>query len=254
MEDCKKIAEAVEQLSQKLAAEKKFFETSFRRTVILYGFLIIIVAGYTTFIVTQLEKSLTSENVAVMLNNHIAGMLPGMTQNLRDQMKPTAEKLAEQIVVGGHALIPQATAMAKVRIDEMLDEQFIKILASYKADYASEVESKTIEFLSRIDMTKNVAERKAFAKEIVDGINGKIYWPEADICNAINALNDDLNALKNTPGKRLTRQKLNERQLIMCWLSMVERTQKGGELDYLSNMSNLVYDISEGLTVKPAAK
>lgn len=254
MEDCKKIAEAIEQLSQKLAAEKKYFETSFRRTVILYGLLIIIVAGYTTFIVTQLEKTLTSENVAVMLNNHIAGMLPGMTQDLRDRMKPAAEKMAEQIVSSGHAMIPQATAMAKVRIDEMLDEQFTKILASYKTDYAPEVENKTVEFLSRIDMTKDAVDRKAFAKEIVDGINEKIYWPEADINKAIIALNDDLSTLKNTPAKRLTRQKLNERQLILCWLSMVERTQKGGELDYLSNMSNLVYDFSEGMIAKPAAK
>jgi hypothetical protein len=234
------VNERIEKLYQSVSKEEKNFSSSLNKALLLYLFIIILLAGYTLFLNFKIQELATPTNLAIALNTKIKDAIPRFAGQIKDQMKPGAKQLADKTMESVHNLIPKASEFAKTQIEFYVNDAMTQIEKEHLVTLQKIFEEAVDEAMKNKDLVKDKNLGKALAasvtlridNELKDIINNELF-------NSIDKLRNDMETLRSKPVKAMTKNEYAERMFIVYWLYLVDNAKQGD-----SNFSNVLNTVT----------
>jgi len=234
------VNERIEKLYQSVSKEEKNFSSSLNKALLLYLFIILLLAGYTVFLNFKIQELATPTNLAIALNTKIKDAIPRFANQIKDQMKPGAKQLADKTVESAHALIPKATEFAKTQIEFYVNDTMTQIEKEHLVTLQKIFEDAVGDALKNKDIVQDKNLGKALASNITQKIDNELKEIiNNELFNSIDKLRNDMESLRSKPVKTMTKNEYAERMFIVYWLYLVDNAKLGD-----SNFSNVLNTVT----------
>ncbi|HBM17468.1 MAG TPA: hypothetical protein DD381_14160 [Lentisphaeria bacterium] len=218
----------IESLEKSIDSQLKKSKTSLIAVIAVYIVLVIIVLGYTTFIVTYTKALAKPPVVAEFIISNIQTKVPALTQTLKDNSKAYGSFLAKQTLAYIKSFIPLLANMARGQLDntvEVINSQMNENYLPLINEYFKLNKDKINEMFR--DMTD---------EQIATQLNEMMYEEldrNAELLNApigdsINQLKARIDKLANTPNSQLNNQELAQKRVIAYWIYLVKYQELTG--------------------------
>ncbi|MHB9137876.1 MAG: hypothetical protein ACYC4Q_00565 [Victivallaceae bacterium] len=234
------VNERIEKLYESVSKEEKNFSSSLNKALLLYIFIIIVLAGYTVFLNFKIQELATPTNLAIALNTRIKDSIPHFASQIKDQMKPGAKQLADKTVESAHALIPKAAEFAKTQIEFYVNDAMSQIEREHLVALQKIFEDAVDEAMKNKDLVKDKNLGKALASSITQKIDNELKdIINNELFNSVDKLRADMESLRAKPVQAMTKNEYAEKKFVVYWLYLVDNAKTGN-----SNFSNVLNTVT----------
>ena len=143
-------------------------------------------------------------------------------------MEKNATLLAGKTVKSIYHIIPQATEMAKVQCDLLIEAQLDNVEATYMPKIRKELQASMEKIIAHKDLGKDKDLATALTTQVVDELDreiGKILGRE--FFNRLDTLTADVKTLRTKDVAKMTKREYAERMMIVYWLFMTDHGRTG---------------------------
>jgi len=212
----------LESLEKSIDSQLKKSKNGLVAITVIYIILVIIVIGYTTFIVSYTKDLAKPPVIAEFIVGNIQAKVPDLTQNIKDNSKAYGNFLAKQTLVYIKSFIPLLTNMAKVQLDNTaevinseMNENYLPIINDYFK-------------LNKVQI--NAMFKDMTDEQIAMQLNEMMYEEldkNAELLNvpigeSINQLKAKIDRLANTPNSQLNNEELAQKRIIAYWIYLIK--------------------------------
>ncbi|MDD5698210.1 MAG: hypothetical protein PHH77_06290 [Victivallaceae bacterium] len=219
----KELAEKMDGLLTRIAREDKRAASSFAVSIICRVFLTLLCAGSLTYTILTFSAMATPRNLAIVVNEKIRDSIPSLRTELQAELPEQAKVLAKNTLGLMHHIIPLTGDLAKTQ----LELRFNQVMEHYQVQREKILEDICSRVLDKIaqdkDIVKNRTLGEVLAVQLADECDREIRKIiNQEFFAEIDRLQVQVEQLRSTPEKIMTRSQAAKKQLITCWIYLVD--------------------------------
>lgn len=219
----KQLQEKLDTLLTRIEKEDKRASSSFVVSLICRVLITLLIVGYLGYIVIAFESMSDPQNMAIMINEKIRDSLPRVRSEMQTQLPAHAGEIAKTTVEITKDLIPALGEMAK----EQLDIRFAQLMEHYKIEREKAFEYICSNVIDHIRKDKDIVKDNTLAQVLAQQLADECAREARDIINnalfkEIENLQMEVEKLRSTPAKMMTRSQAAKKNLIVCWIYLVD--------------------------------
>jgi hypothetical protein len=246
----------VDALAAKLDASRKKAVFSTKLTALVYGLLVVFVFAYTNFIVSQLKRAATPDNLSAVVKTTIQQMLPGLRKNVVNSAKESAPKLADYLA----GLPKEVTPMVEEKVKGLVDSQIDVVVAAVKTDLVPRLVEVLEANAEAINLTaeslKDQSVANALSLLLVEELEVEMDKMFNDqFRRTCGELRDQLDQIREKPAASLTQKERVERQLLVSWVFLVEhgdaKSSYGNVVERVGHMYEFLFGQAQEKILAP---
>jgi hypothetical protein len=219
----KQLQEKLDILLARMEKEDKRASASFTVSLICRVLITLFIVGYLGYTVIAFEKMSTPSNMAIMINRQVRDLIPSERSEMQAKMPEQAKEMAKSTVGIISDLIPSLGEMAR----EQLDVRFAQLMDHYKVEREKAFEHICSNIIDKIRKNKDIVKDSSLAQALAQQLADECNREARDIINnalfkEIEKLQADVEKLRSTPVKMMTRSQAAKKNLIVCWIYLVD--------------------------------
>jgi len=219
----KQLQEKLDILLARIGKEDKRASSSFVVSLICRVLITLILVEYLGYTLIAFESMANPENMAIMINQKIRDSLPSVRSDLQAKLPAHAQEMAKSTVEIVGDLIPALGDMAK----EQLDVRFGQVMDHYKVEREKAFEHICSRVIDKIRKDKDIVKDSTLAQVLAQQLADECNREAKDIINnalfkEIDKLQADVEKLRSVPAKKMTCLQAAKKNLIVCWIYLVD--------------------------------
>ena len=219
----KELTEKMERLIARMEREDKRASSSFVVSIICRILITLLVVCSLTFILVKFSAAATPGNMAIVINEKIRDSIPAVHAGLQAELPQQAKLMADSTVDLIHKSIPMMGDL----VESQLATRFDQIMEHYTVQREKMFEHICTNVIEKVrkdkDIVKNHVLTKVLAAQLADECNREVREVINNaFLNEIDKLQVNVEKLRSTPDKAMTRSQAAKKHLIACWIYLVD--------------------------------
>ena len=219
----KQLTQKMESLLARIERENKRASSSFVVSLVCRVLITLLLVGSLTYIATTFSKLARPANVAVAINQKILDSIPAAHAELKTELPIQAELMAENTVNLVHKLIPMAGDM----FEKQLEMRFDQVMDHYKVQREQMFTAICSKVIDKVKKHKDLVNDDTLAEVLAVQLAAECNREIKDVINnaffsEIDKLQKNMEKLRSTPDKSMTRSQAAKKHLITCWIYLVD--------------------------------
>lgn len=241
----KQLTQKMEVLLTRIEREDKRASSSFVVSIVCRILITLLIVCSLTYIGVTFSKLANPANVAVALNEKLVASIPGVHAQLNQELPKQAKRLARESVQLVHKVIPMAGDM----LEKQLEIRFDQVMEHYKVEREQIFENICSRVIDKIKKQKDLASDETLAKVLAVQLADECDREAKEIINnaffkEIDKLQSQIEKLRSIPDKNMTRQQAAKRNLIICWIYLID-TKGIDQKSIIGNAASLIGGTAE---------
>lgn len=234
----------IDALSKQIEEKRNKAVRMAKITAIVYAIIVIFVFGYTTFLMSWIQKATTVDNVSAYMQDTLRGMIPQFHQQILKYSKEQIPVLSDKIINLIHENIPAIEDMAKNAVSDSVGKLITEIKDQVFPQFIEVIRANSKEIGEYAEVLTDETATAELAKMIVSEMEKNIDYNiiKDEFYQQFNTLKKQLDELAEKPVSEMTKKELAERNALVNWMFMM----KHGE-SFQSVLSILIRDFSYSL-------
>jgi hypothetical protein len=231
----KQLTQKMENLLTRIEREDKRAASSFVVSMVCRILITLLLVCSLTFIGLKFKQLSNPANVAVAINEKVLASIPGIHTQLNQELPKQAKTLAKDTVKMLHKAIPVLGDM----LEKQVEIRFDQMMEHFKVEREQIFENICSKVIDKIKKHKDLATDDTLAQVLAVQLADESNREARDIINnaffsEIEKLQAKVEELRSTPDKTMTRQQAAKKNLIICWIYLIDNK----EIDQKSIIGN----------------
>ena len=241
----KQLTQKMEYLLTHIEREDKRASASFIVSIICRILITLLLSSSLIYIGVAFKRLSNPANVAVAVNQKVLASIPDMHAQLNQELPKHAKKLAKSSVQLLHKAIPMVGDM----LEKQIEIRFDQVMEHYKIEREQVFQNICSKVIDKIKKHKDLANDDTLAQVLANQLADECDREAKNIINnaffsEIDKLQAKVEQLRSTPDKSLTRQQGAKKNLIICWIYLID--SKGiDKKSIIGNAASLVGGAAE---------
>ncbi|MDD5727146.1 MAG: hypothetical protein PHV59_01160 [Victivallales bacterium] len=222
----KELVEKMDMLFARIEREDKRASASFVTSIICRILITLLISCSLTYILITFKNRATPENMAIVINEQVRDSIPRVRSELHAQIPAQADQMADNTIKAFSNLIPVLGELAA----KQLEIRFDQIMDHYKVQREKIFEHICSKVIDKIKKDKDITKDKTLASVLAAQLADECDREIRDIINnaffdEIDALQAQVEKLRQTPDNKMTRVDAAKKNLITCWIYLVDNKE-----------------------------
>ena len=241
----KQLTQKMESLLTRIEREDKRASSSFVVSMVCRILVTLMIVCSLTYIGVTFKRLAKPANVAVAINEKVLESIPAVHAQLNQELPKQAKTLAGDTVKLIHKVIPMVGDM----LETQLELKFDLVMEHYKVEREQIFENICSKVIDKIRKDKDLVKDKTLAEVLAVQLADECDREAKNIINnaffaEIDNLQKKVEQLRATPDKTMTRQQAAKKNLIICWIYLIDN--KGiDQKSIIGNAASLVGGAAE---------
>jgi hypothetical protein len=219
----KELANKMESLLARIEREDKRASSSFVVSMVCRILITVLLVCSLTYIAVQFSKLSKPANVAIAINEKVLDSIPAVHNQLKQELPGQAKALAGDTVKAIHGFIPSIGNM----LEAQLESKFDRVMDHYKFQREEMFESICSKVIDRVRKDKDLIKDTTLAEVLATQLADECDREAKKIINnaffkEIDKLQAQVEQLRSTPSKNMTRSQAAKKNLIVCWIYLID--------------------------------
>jgi len=241
----KELKEKMENLLSRIEREDKRASSSFVVSMVCRILITLLLVCSLTYIAVSFNKLANPQNVAVALNQKVLKSIPTVHNQLKQELPIQAKALAGDTVKLIHRFIPMLGDM----LEAQLETRFDQLMTHYKVQREQIFENICSKVIDKIRKDKDLVNDDTLAEVLAVQLANECDREAKDIINnaffkEIDKLQANVEKLRSTPNKAMTRSQAAKKNLIVSWIYLVDNKEVG-QKSIVGNAASLMGETAE---------
>ena len=241
----KQLTQKMESLLTRIEREDKRASSSFVVSMVCRILVTLLIVCSLTYIGVTFKRLAKPANVAVAINEKVLESIPAVHAQLNQELPKQAKTLAGDTVKLIHKVIPMVGDM----LETQLELKFDLVMEHYKVEREQIFENICSKVIDKIRKDKDLVKDKTLAEVLAVQLANECDREAKNIINnaffaEIDNLQKKVEQLRATPDNIMTRQQAAKKNLIICWIYLIDN--KGiDQKSIIGNAASLVGGAAE---------
>jgi len=246
----KELTKKMEDLLARIEREDKRASSSFVVSMVCRIVITLLLLGSLTFIGISFPKLANPTNVAIAANERILALIPGAHIRLKKELPVQAKKMAIGTVKQIHKFIPMLGDMLETQVES----KFEKLMSHYKVQREKVFQTICSKVIDEIQKDNDLVNDNTLAEALATQLSDQCNNEAKEIINnafftEIDKLQKKVEQLRATPSKMMTRSQAAKKQLIVCWIYLID--SKGiGNKSIIGDAAAMIGEVGENFISK----
>lgn len=241
----KQLTQKMERLLAHIEREDKRASSSFVVSLVCRVLITLLLVGSLTFIATRFSALANPTNVAVAINEKVLDSIPAVHAKLKTELPVQAEIMAKNTVDLIHKFIPMLGNI----LEKQLEIRFDQVMNHYKAQREQIFAGICSKVIDKIKKNKDLVNDNTLSEVLAVQLAAECDREAKNIINnaffsKIDDLQKRVEQLRSTPDNTMTRSQAAKKQLIACWIYLVDN-KSIDEKSIIGNAASLMGEAAE---------